>query len=144
MNEVRLLVCGNREWQCIDTIRAWLTHFPPNTTVIHGAQRTKRPPGADGPVYYGADHIADMVARELKFAVIKFPADWDKHGNAAGPLRNRQMLKDGKPTRGLAFGSLSRTGFDNRSRLSGTGDMVMVLNEAGILVTIVPSPDVLP
>ena len=29
--------------------------------------------------------------------VIKFPAEWDKYGKAAGVLRNQQMLDDGHP-----------------------------------------------
>ena len=29
--------------------------------------------------------------------VIKFPAEWDKYGKAAGVLRNQQMLDEGYP-----------------------------------------------
>ncbi len=27
------------------------------------------------------------------FDIVKFPADWDKHGKAAGPIRNKQMAE---------------------------------------------------
>ncbi len=33
----------------------------------------------------------------------KYPADWKKHGKAAGPIRNKQMLEEGKPDWVIAF-----------------------------------------
>jgi len=30
--------------------------------------------------------------------VARFPADWDTHGRAAGPIRNQQMLDEANPT----------------------------------------------
>lgn len=44
--------------------------------------------GADG-----ADSIGEMVAREDGLGLVLFPADWDKHGRAAGPKRNEQMAR---------------------------------------------------
>lgn len=35
--------------------------------------------------------------------MIEFPALWDKHGRAAGPIRNTQMLDEGRPDLVLAF-----------------------------------------
>ena len=32
-----------------------------------------------------------------------YPADWDKHGKAAGPIRNKQMIDEGKPDLVIAF-----------------------------------------
>ena len=29
--------------------------------------------------------------------MVTYPADWDKFGRAAGPIRNQQMLDEGKP-----------------------------------------------
>ena len=88
--------------------------------------------------------MAADIAFRLGWRIQAFPADWDKHGNSAGPIRNRQMFTEGKPTRALAFGSLTRADFDNRERLSGTGDMVAVLNAGGVLVTVVPRAGVMP
>lgn len=39
----------------------------------------------------GVDTLGEVVALELKIPVMKFPADWDKHGRAAGPIRNERM-----------------------------------------------------
>lgn len=40
----------------------------------------------------GADELADIVCRERGIGCQRFPADWDAHGRAAGPIRNRQMM----------------------------------------------------
>lgn len=46
--------------------------------VIHGAAK-------------GADWLAGEVAKALGYPVFTFPADWDTHAKAAGPLRNQAM-----------------------------------------------------
>jgi len=40
----------------------------------------------------GADTLADQVAEKIGIDRIAFPANWTKHGKAAGPIRNRHML----------------------------------------------------
>ena len=39
----------------------------------------------------GADEFGRNVADCLRIPVKKFPADWEKHGSFAGPLRNEKM-----------------------------------------------------
>ena len=39
----------------------------------------------------GADTLAKRYADERGFLFQEFPADWNKHGKAAGYIRNRQM-----------------------------------------------------
>lgn len=51
----------------------------------------------------GADRIAGSWARQNGIENLKFPADWTTHGRAAGPIRNGQMLVEGKPDLVLAF-----------------------------------------
>ena len=41
----------------------------------------------------GADAIGERYAQENGFKVEKYPADWEKYGRAAGPIRNRQMAE---------------------------------------------------
>lgn len=41
----------------------------------------------------GVDADAEAVATGLGLDVFEFPADWEKHGKAAGPIRNAEMLK---------------------------------------------------
>jgi len=49
------------------------------------------------------------------------PAEWDKFGRRAGPLRNEQMLREGKPDVVVAFPGGR-----------GTAHMVRIAKEAGI------------
>jgi hypothetical protein len=43
---------------------------------------------------YGAsDLFGERLAKELKLKLTLFPADWQKYGPKAGPLRNRQMAE---------------------------------------------------
>lgn len=39
------------------------------------------------------DLLGEKWARWAEAPVKLFPADWDKYGNPAGPIRNRQMAK---------------------------------------------------
>lgn len=39
----------------------------------------------------GADQLGGKWAYQNGIAVKKFPADWDTHGKAAGPIRNAEM-----------------------------------------------------
>lgn len=39
----------------------------------------------------GADAAGERWAEMRSIQVRRFPADWDRHGKAAGPLRNQQM-----------------------------------------------------
>lgn len=90
---MRLLVCGGRDfsdtamaYRVLDKVRK---HMGVDV-VIEGDAR-------------GADRIAGYWARKNRLDNIKFPADWKTHGIAAGPMRNRQMLDEGKPDYVLAF-----------------------------------------
>ena len=39
----------------------------------------------------GADYHGEKWAESKDIPIKKFPADWNKHGNSAGPIRNKQM-----------------------------------------------------
>ncbi len=41
----------------------------------------------------GADKVGEVVAQRLNIAIKTFPADWNKHGRSAGPIRNKQMAE---------------------------------------------------
>ncbi|WP_437309954.1 DUF2493 domain-containing protein [Sorangium sp. So ce388] len=119
---VRVVICGSRDWVDRGTIRAWVAKLPPDAEAAHGAAR-------------GADTIGGEEAEARGLRVLRYPADWQKHGNAAGPIRNRQMLDAFRPTVVFAFTDrLIRGG-----RLTGTGDCVAAAIERGIRCTIVPS-----
>lgn len=39
----------------------------------------------------GADRLGELWAATHDVPVKQFPADWNNHGKAAGPIRNKQM-----------------------------------------------------
>ena len=41
----------------------------------------------------GADICGEKFAKAYNYPLKIFPADWDKYGKAAGPIRNEQMAK---------------------------------------------------
>jgi len=41
----------------------------------------------------GVDLLGEEWAKKNNIPVKRFPADWDKHGKAAGPIRNQQMAE---------------------------------------------------
>lgn len=118
----RVLVCGSRHWTDRETIREWLSKLPRGTTIAHGACR-------------GADAIAGDVAKDLGFTVVEYHADWGRHGKAAGPIRNEEMVVEFMPQRALAF----TEALMHYQRPTGTSDCVMRLLAHGVPVTIVPA-----
>lgn len=73
----------------------------------------------------GADRLGGEWAIERGLAVQAHPADWKKLGRSAGPIRNREMLKE-NPQLVVAFPGGK-----------GTADMVKVARKAGIEVILV-------
>lgn len=43
----------------------------------------------------GADSLGEDWAKRNKIPIKYFPADWDKYGRSAGPIRNGEMAKYG-------------------------------------------------
>lgn len=84
-----VLVCGDRNWTNRASITKRLKSLPKSTLILHGGAR-------------GADTIAGEEAAKLGLKVEVFPAEWDKYGPAAGPIRNVKML-DRKPNLVIAF-----------------------------------------
>lgn len=131
---MRVLVCGDRNWtnqaiilRELHTVEDEFDEYI--TVVIHGDAR-------------GADTLAGLAARQMcgyehpkeqvddntpKLEV--YPAQWDKFGRAAGPIRNQQMLDEGKPDLVLAF----HADIENSK---GTKDMVNRARKAGIPVKV--------
>jgi hypothetical protein len=107
---VRVLVCGGRNYTDQEGIRAAILALPATTNVVvHG--------GAPG-----ADSWAGYIAGMLGIPVEVHPADWARHGRAAGPIRNQEMLDSGIDLV-VAF----RGGV-------GTADMIRRAEKAGIEV----------
>lgn len=110
---MRVVVTGSRGWTDWREIHRVLSQLPIGSTLIHGGCQ-------------GADLLANYAAHLLGFEVICVKANWAKHGKAAGPIRNREML-DMKPDRVIAFRL-------NMSR--GTTDCIRAAEDRGIPVDV--------
>lgn len=117
---MRVLVCGSRDFDDAEMIFMVLDgqhRLQPIACIIEG----------EAP---GADTIARVWAEDVGIEVARFPADWKQYGKAAGPIRNKQMLVEGKPDLVLAFpkGPLSES--------KGTKNMVGQAEAAGVRVVV--------
>jgi hypothetical protein len=112
---VKVLVTGGRSFSNRTLLFAVLDGLHADhvfTTLIHG--------GASG-----ADRMAGEWAASRCIPVEAYPADWQKYGRAAGPIRNQRMI-DRKPDMVVAFPGGR-----------GTADMVRRVRQTGIgLVTV--------
>ena len=67
----------------------------------------------------GADTLALEWSRKWDLVCGFFPADWKRHGRAAGPIRNQKMLNAG-PDLVIAFpGGAGTADMVNRARAAG-------------------------
>lgn len=114
---VRVLVCGDRNWTDRDAIYNFLAFLTPDNVVIHG--------GA-----HGADTIAEEAALARGAKVEEYRAQWNVLGRGAGPVRNQQMLDEGKPDLVVAF-------HDDLTASKGTFDMVQRAGKAGLTVYVI-------
>lgn len=90
---MRVLVCGGRDYSDRRTVYEKLDSIHadvPFTRLICG--------GA-----LGADMLAADWARMRQVPLEVFNADWERYGRRAGPIRNQQMLDEGKPELVIAF-----------------------------------------
>jgi len=113
---MRVLVCGDRNWKDAILIQERLSQLPSGAVVLHGDCR-------------GADRIAGNVAEFLGLEVEKYPANWDKYGRSAGPIRNRDML-DTRPHLVIAF-------HDDLTKSKGTKDCVTEARNRNIPVEVI-------
>lgn len=51
----------------------------------------------------GLDEIVRMACMNLNVVHTMYVAEWETHGRAAGPIRNKAMLLDGRPDILIAF-----------------------------------------
>jgi YspA, cpYpsA-related SLOG family len=93
---MRVLVCGGRDFDDVGLMISVLDRLhteKPFTVLIHGNAR-------------GADRMADAWARYRGVPCEPYEVpqgEWDGRGKNAGPLRNQQMLDEGKPDLIVAF-----------------------------------------
>jgi hypothetical protein len=119
LKPARVIVCGGRDFHDyyrVAMVLDRLRDIRPFAMVFHGNAR-------------GADACADRWCRERGVGVFPVPAQWAKHGKAAGPKRNQAMLGQGIDLV-VAFPRA------NGEIGAGTADMIRRARKAGVPVTV--------
>lgn len=112
---LRVVVCGGRVnhdgWSALWAVLAnFQRDEGPIAAVIQGGAR-------------GVDEDARTWAKHFGVQCETYAADWQTHGQAAGPIRNRKMLTESRPDWVLPF-----------QGGRGTADCVRQAHELGIKV----------
>src|SRR6266702_2128043 len=112
---MRILVCGGRDFGesdsevnlLVDTLGEYYGIID---LLISGGAR-------------GADRLAERWANAYNIPIERYEADWGAYGKAAGFIRNKRMIDEGKPELVIAF----RGG-------KGTANMIEQARKAGVKV----------
>ena len=112
---VKVLVCGGRDFS--NRVLLWdrldgLHREHPFSCLIHGD-------------YRGADRLADEWALTHGVQPVRCPANWQKYGVSAGPIRNEHMLEL-KPDIVVAFPGGS-----------GTNNLLNVAGRSGVKIVLI-------
>ena len=78
---MKLIIASGRDYRFTTSDRSRLDALLATVTVVVSGAAT------------GADREGKRWAELHGIPVKRFPADWDKHGRAAGPIRNAQMAR---------------------------------------------------
>ena len=108
---MKTIIAGGRDitdYQLVlDAIKE--SQFPISTVVCGGAK--------------GVDTLGERYATEMNLQLNMFIPDWDTHGRAAGPIRNRKMAENAEALIAV---------WDGKSR--GTKNMIETARKLGLLV----------
>lgn len=118
MTDFKILVCGGRDYdnrerlfEVLDKALQAATMAGKSFTLVHG--------GATG-----ADSLSHEWATARQISNVRvYEADWQTHGKAAGPIRNKKMFTSEQPDVIIAF----KGG-------NGTVHMMKIGREAGVPV----------
>jgi hypothetical protein len=78
---MKTIIAGGRDIEDESLVRLAIKQSPGKITeVVCGCAR-------------GVDNIGRKLAEQYNIPVALFPANWDLHGPAAGPIRNKQMAE---------------------------------------------------
>jgi hypothetical protein len=92
------------------------SQFPISTVVSGGAA--------------GVDALGERYSEEMNLNLKIFRADWETHGRAAGPIRNRKMAENAEALIAI---------WDGKSR--GTKNMIETATKRGLLVYVKQLPE---
>ena len=114
---MKVIIAGSRNFKDFQKLKKECDQFfqdQKNIEIVSGCH------------YKGADKLGIQYVIEKGFNLIKFPAEWNKLGKAAGPKRNKEMAMFADAL--IAF-------WDVRSR--GTQNMMQLAKQKGLMVKVV-------
>lgn len=120
MNRKRILVCGPRDWTHRPSVENPLDALAHNAACIISGCAS------------GVDTMALDWALNNNIPIEAYPANWVGHGLAAGQIRNKRMLEEGKPDEVWAWHYLKST--EPIYMTPGTKHMVVLSLKAGIKI----------
>lgn len=81
---MKVIIAGGRDFHDFSYLEKCMAKANLNVTeVVSGAAK-------------GVDTLGEQWAKKNNIPVKQFPADWNKNGNSAGPIRNKQMAEYGE------------------------------------------------
>jgi hypothetical protein len=122
---MRIIIAGSREFDNYavlkhNVINILLILSPaqePNIEIVSGTAR-------------GVDQLGERFAKEYKYSVKRFPADWDIYGKSAGYRRNELMAMYAKEDWGVLIAFWNGIS-------KGTKHMIDLANKHGLRVFII-------
>ena len=108
---MKVLVSGSRYYRDYEKILAVVKSLDIDLLIAGGCR--------------GADTLAVRAARQCDIRYVEYPADWQRFGKSAGPIRNGHMLKMEKPDLVLFF-------HEDLAKSKGTADMFSRVLRANI------------
>jgi len=108
---MRVIIAGSRDYTPTSEELALLDKID-ITEVVSGTCR-------------GVDRAGEDWARSRNIPIKQFPAQWDEHGRAAGPIRNEQMAKYADAV--VLFHS-------DKSNSRGTASMYRIALKHGLII----------
>jgi hypothetical protein len=113
---VVVLVCGSRDYIDYTKVYECLKSLEVSQVIAGGCR--------------GADALAVRASKACGYPFREFPADWQKFGKAAGPIRNQRMLDEGRPDLVVAF-------HEDVENSKGTKDMIRRARSQGVPVRLI-------
>jgi len=119
MEDYRVIIAGGRNFYNYVTVKERCEFYLQNKLKTHNVIIVSGHAT-------GADALGEKFALDHNLQCELFPADWNKHGRAAGPIRNAEMAERADAL--IAF-------WDGKS--SGTKSMIELAQRKGLQIAIV-------
>lgn len=113
---MKVIIAGSRNFTNYQKLKKECTLFLQEQTDIQIVS---------GCHYKGADKLGIQYANEKSLEVIKFPAEWNTYGKAAGPKRNKEMA---------IFADALIAFWDGKGR--GTKNMIQLAKQKGLRIKV--------